>query len=110
MVPFRIPYAEIPDGESLISGIFVYAMGNKPLSDGYAKTKAYFDENSILEAWFCVKGFQDFAATNESAPTVQLQSIMVASAVIARGKWNFRVVDVSRAFFGCRNRRNAIHV
>ena len=36
--------------------------------------------------------------TNASAPTVQLQRIRVVLAVIAYRRWNFRAVDVSRAF------------
>ena len=41
----RIPYADIPDGESLIGGGFVYELGRKPLSAGYAKTGDYVGEN-----------------------------------------------------------------
>ena len=40
----RIPFGQIPIGESLIEGIFVYAIKNKPLSAGYGKTGAYLDE------------------------------------------------------------------
>ena len=32
-------------GASLIEGGFVYAVGNKPMSAGYAKTVAYVGEN-----------------------------------------------------------------
>ena len=42
--PERIPYADIPEGESLIGGRFFYAVGNKPLSAGCKKTGAYFGE------------------------------------------------------------------
>ena len=71
---------------------------NKSLSAGYEKTGAYLDENRKLDARFCVKGFQELVEANAAAPTVQLQSIRIALAVIAYRGWNFRVMDVSRAF------------
>ena len=82
----------------LIEGRFGYAVWNKPISAGYTKNGAYVGENRELDDWFRVKGFEWFAGANSSAPTVQLQSIMVVLAVIAYRKWNFRVVDVSSAF------------
>ena len=51
-----------------------------------------------LDARFCVKGFQELVEANAASPTAQLQSIRIALAVIAYRKWNFRAVDVSRAF------------
>ena len=60
---------------SLIEGLFLYTMGNRPFSAGHKKAGAYVDENRKLDARFCVKGFQEFAGPNASAPTVQLQSI-----------------------------------
>ena len=94
----RVPFDQIPPGESLIEGRFVYTIKNKPLSAGYGKTGAYLDENRKLDAGFCVEGFQELVEANAAAPTVQLQSIRIALAVIAYRRWNFRVVDVSRAF------------
>ena len=79
----RIPYADIHEGASLIGGRFAYAVGSKPLSAGCAKTGAYVGENRKLVAVFRVGGFQEFADTNASAPTVQLQRIMVLLDVIA---------------------------
>ena len=73
-------------------------MGNKPISADRKKTGAYVGENRKLDAGFCVKGFREFAEPNASAPTVQLQSIRMCVAVISYRKWNFRVIDVSRAF------------
>ena len=43
-------------------------------------------------------GFQEVVEDNAASPTVQLQSVRIALAVIAYGKWDFRVMDVSRAF------------
>ena len=71
---------------------------NKPISAGYEKTGAYLDESRKLDARFRVKGFQELVEANAAAPTVQLQSIRIALAVIAYRRWNFRVMDVSRAF------------
>ena len=51
-----------------------------------------------LGARFCVKGFQGLVGDNAAAPTVQLQSIRIALAVIAHRKWNFRAMGDSRAF------------
>ena len=68
------------------------------MSSGRSKTGAYVDEDIKLDSVFCVKGFRDFAEPNASAPTVQLQIIRLCLAVIAYRKWNFRVMDVSRAF------------
>ena len=51
-----------------------------------------------LDARFRVKRFQELAENNASSPTVQLQSIRIASAVAAYRKWNFRAMGVSRAF------------
>ena len=76
----------------------MYTIKNKPLSAGYGKTGAYLGENRKLDARFCVKGFQELVEANAAAPTVQLQSIRIALAVIAYRGWNFRVMDVSRAF------------
>ena len=86
--------------ESLIEGIFVYTVTNKPISAGSTKTRAYVGENRKLDTGFHAKGFQEFAEPNASAPTVQLQSIREALAVIAYRRWNFRAMDVSRAFCG----------
>ena len=83
---------------SLIEGRFVYAVGNKPISAGRAKTGAYVDEYRKQDARFFVTWFQEFAESNASAPTVPLQSIRLCLAVIAYRMWNFRVMDVSRAF------------
>ena len=74
------------------------AVGDKPISDGYAKTGAYFGENRKVGAVFCVKFFQELSETNASVPTVQLQSIRAVLAVIAYRKWDFRAVGVSGAF------------
>ena len=63
-----------------------------------AKNGAYVDGNRKLDARFCVNGFQEFSDPTAPAPTVQLQSIVLRLAVIADRKWNFRVMDVSRAF------------
>ena len=41
----RIPFGQVPIGESLIEGRFAYTIKNKPLSAGYGKTGAYLDEN-----------------------------------------------------------------
>ena len=94
----RSPCSGIPEGESLIAGRFVYTMGNKPIAAGRKKTGAEVGENRKLEARFCAKGFREFAESNASAPTVQLQSIRLRLAVIAYRKRNFRVMDVSGAF------------
>ena len=61
-------------------------------------TGAYLDENRKLGAMFREEGFHELVESNASAPTVQLQSIRIASAVIAYRKWNFSAMDVSRAF------------
>ena len=47
----------------------------------HPKTGAYVDENRKLDAVLCVKCFQEFVETNESAPTVQLQIIRGVLAV-----------------------------
>ena len=87
---------------SLIEGRFVSAVGNKPISAGHTKTSAYVDENRKLDAILRVKGFREILDANASAPTVQLQSIRSVLAVIAYRRWDFRAMDVSRAFW-CRN-------
>ena len=83
---------------SLIEGRFVYTRENKPISDGHTKTGACVEENRKLDSRFRVKCFQEFVKTNESAPTAQLQIVRLLLAVIGYRKWNFRAVDVSRAF------------
>ena len=79
----RIPFPGIPEGESLIDCGFVCAVGNKPISAGHNKTGAYVGENRKLDAGFCVTWFQEFAQTNASAPSVQLQIIRVVLGLIA---------------------------
>ena len=64
----RNPFADIPDGESLIEGGFVYTVGNKPLSVGCAKTGAYGDENRKLCDVLRVECVQEFTETNASGP------------------------------------------
>ena len=83
---------------SLIDGRFVFTIKNKPISVGHKKTGAYLDENRKLDAGFYVKGFREFAESNAYATTVQFQSIRLLLAVIAFRKWDFRAMDVSRAF------------
>ena len=63
------------------------------------KTGAYVDENRKSRARLRVKGFQEFAESKASEPTVQLQITGMCLDVIAYRKWNFRVMDVTRAFF-----------
>ena len=91
-------FSEILDGP-LIEGRFVYAVANKPISDCYTKSGAYAGAYRKLDARFRVKGFQEFAETNASPPTVQLQRIRAVLALIANRRWNFRAVDVSISFF-----------
>ena len=86
----------------LIEGSFACAVGNKPVSAGYTKTGAYVDEDRELYAIFRVKCFREFAETNASAPTVQLQIIRAVKDFIAYRKWNFRAMGVSGAFFKVR--------
>ena len=83
---------------SLIEGRFAYAMANKPNSVGHKKTGSCVGENRKLDARFFVKGIREFAESTTSSPSVQLQSIRLRLAVIAYRKWNFRAMDVSRAF------------
>ena len=83
---------------SMIEVRFAYAVGNKPISGGRKKAGSYVGENRKLDAIFCVKGPRKFAAPNASAPTVKLQRIRLFLDVIAYRKWNFRAIDVSRAF------------
>ena len=90
-------FSAIPDGVLNRRHIF-YIAENKPTPAGYATTGAYVGGNRKLHAGFRVKGFQEFAETNASAPTVQLQRIRVALAVFAYRKWNSRTMDVPRAF------------
>ena len=85
-------------GVSLIGGRFVYTVENKPISAGREKTGAYVDENSKLDAMFCVKGSQEFAESNASSPKAQLQRLRMCLSVIARRTWNFRAMGASRAF------------
>ena len=74
-------------------------MKNKQISAGHKKkTGAYVDENRKLDARFCVEVFQEFAESNASAPTVQLQRIRLCLAAISYRKWDFRVMGVLRAF------------
>ena len=83
---------------SLIEGRFVYTIKNKSIADGHKKTGAYIDENRKLDVGCCVKGFQEVAESNASAPTVQLRIIRLCLALIAFRKWGFRAMDVSREF------------
>ena len=71
---------------------------DKPISAGHTKTGAYVGANRKFDARFCVKGFPEFAETNASAPTSQLQSIRVVLAAIAYRRWDFRAMGASRAF------------
>ena len=73
-------------------------MGDKPISDCYAKTGAYVDGNRRLDARYCVKGFQEFMEKASDPQTVQLQRIRAALDVIAYRKRDFRAMGVSRAF------------
>ena len=54
--------------------------------------------NRKLDSGFRVKCLQEFTEPNASAPKVQLQIIRLCLAVIAFRKWDFGVMDVSRAF------------
>ena len=91
-------FSEIPECESLIEAGFVYAVENKPISAGHTKTGAYVGGNRKVDAILRVKWFQEFVEPNAYAPTVQLQGIRAVLDVIAYRKWEFRVMDVSRAF------------
>ena len=87
-----------PGGRALNRRKICLRHGNKPICACRIKTGAYFDENRKFDARFRVKCFHEFAETNASAPTVQLQRIRVALAVFAYRKWNSRTMDVPRAF------------
>ena len=82
----------------MIEGRFVYTMEISQFRPAARRRGAYVGENRKLDARFRVKWFREFAGSNASAPTVQLQSIRMWIAVIAYRKWGFRVMDVSRAF------------
>ena len=76
----------IPGGASLIDGMFVYDMWDKPISAGQTETWAYVGENRKADAGFCVEGSQGLAGANAPAPIVQLQHIMLVLGVIAYSK------------------------
>ena len=50
----------------------VFAIKHKRSTDGLAKTDAYIDNRSRLDARFCVKGFRGAIDTNSSFPTARL--------------------------------------
>ena len=83
---------------SLTQGRFFYAMTNKPISAGHTEKGTYVDENRKLDSGFCVKGFQEFAEPNASAPKVQLQIARVVLAVIVYRRRNCRALGVSGSF------------
>ena len=63
------PFFWVSRRGSLIGGIFVSAVGNKPIPAGQTKTGAYVDENRKLEDRYCAKGYLEFAGANASAPS-----------------------------------------
>ena len=67
----------------MIDGRLVNTVGNKPISAGRKKTGAYVDGSRKFDARFCVEGFREFAGSNESEPTVQLQIVRMFLAVIS---------------------------
>ena len=58
----------------------------------------FMETKKKLGAGISVKGFQELVEDSASAPAVKLQSVRIALTVIAYRKWNFRVMDFSRAF------------
>ena len=106
----RMPYRKYRMGGIPNRRKIFYAVGNRPISAGRAKTGAYVGENRKLDVGFRVKDPQELAETNESSPMVQLQILMVELAVIAYRKWNFREMAVSMAFlrYGPLKRENYV--
>ena len=65
----------VVDRGRFVYGGWVGGGGDKPISVGREKKGACVDENRKLAAIFCLKWAREFAESNASAPTVQLQSI-----------------------------------
>ena len=63
----RIPFAEIPNGASVIEGRFVYTIKINPFG-GCEKTGANLDENRKLDAGFRVKGSQEVVGKTQQCP------------------------------------------
>ena len=83
---------------SLIEGRFVYAVGLSRFPLAKPKRGRMLMKNRQLDAIFFVKCFQEFSETNASVPTVQLHRILVALAVIAYRRWDFRAMDAPGDF------------
>ena len=79
-------------------GRFACAVKHKSLTAGHVKTEAYIDNQMLLEARFCAKGFQEAAGANSPDPTSQLQSLRALLESVSYRRRGFRFADLARAF------------
>ena len=68
---------DVPKDAVCINGRFVYTLKHKALKAGRVKTASCIENESLLDARFCEKGFQEAIGANASAPPAQLQCMGV---------------------------------
>ena len=61
-------------------------------------TGSHIDLNRRLDARLCVQGYPEEMTEDTQSPTAQLETTRAICAIIPIKKWNFAVVDVSRAY------------
>ena len=94
----EINESEMEKGHKLLRGRFVYTIKEKELKVGEPKTGAHVSDTRRLDARLRVRGFEEEQVESVSAPTINNNTARAASSIVPLKKWEFWVIDISRAY------------
>ena len=94
----RLGWENVPEDAQVLTARFVYTIKSDPVKSKAEMTGSHIDLNRRLDARLCVQGYPEEMTEDTQSPTAQLETTRAICAIIPIKKWNFAVIDVSRAY------------
>ena len=101
---------EIPKGAEIAEGRFAHTTKSKPVESVQLMTDSHVDTQRKLDARLRAKGFAETILNNCSAPTVSINTLRTIYAISPIKKWDFRVIDISRAYLQAFDLERALYM
>ena len=106
----EIKRSSIPKGQQILNARFVYTMKSDPVTIEKPKSPSHGDDHRRLDARLCVQGHPETMAEDVQSPTAQIETTRTICAIIPILKWNFAVIDVSRAYLQSHDLERDVYV
>ena len=106
----EIKRSSIPKGQQILNARFVYTMKSDPVTIEKPKSPSHVDDHRRLDARLCVQGHPETMAEDVQSPTAQIETTRTICAIIPILKWNFAVIDVSRAYLQSHDLKRDVYV